>query len=197
MIIPTARRALAVALSVLMLACPAEDFRARFTGRTIRVAVEDSLDGTTGWRPEQRDVLLGRVLRVLSATGDTWAASDTGSADVVIYAYPASSCAVEGSGRYVAGARYIEIDPACTPSEDVLAWVAVHEALHWLTWDRHRWLGHVCLYRDEAADCHDEIFGTAALNPRVPALGDGLSLGVYLHPADARLLSVLPSPHGR
>jgi len=168
------------------------------TGIGYRVSVEDALDGRTGWTPAQRAVITGRVLDVLSTTGDRWVRSETGDADLVVYAYVADDgCAVEGSGRYVPGARFVEIDPACTPSEDVLAWVAVHEALHWLTWQRARWVGHVCLYRDEAADCHDEIFGTAALNPRVPALGDGLSLGVYLHPADARLLSVLPSAHGR
>jgi hypothetical protein len=191
------RVAVAILLSALLLACPAEEFHARLTGRTIRVAAEDSLDGTTGWRPEQREVLLGRVLRVLAATGDTWVASGTGSADVVIYAYPASSCAVEGSGRYVAGARYVEIDPACTPSEDVLAWVATHELLHWLTWDRHRWLGHVCAFPSEVADCHEEVFGPAILAPRIPDLGDGLSLDVYLRHADVRLLTVLSSAHGR
>lgn len=158
---------------------------------TVRVAVADSFDGITGWRPAQRELIAG-VLPELDATGNTWVyTSSVDEADVVVRTFDSGPGCRRGAGRYTVGTRYVEIDYACTPSPDTLRYVVAHELLHWLT-DRVGATYHICRTHSEVLTdrtCYPGIIGEAVLNPVVPEANDRTfeELGAIPSPRPTRL----------
>lgn len=164
------------------------------TGRTVRVALGADPTGITGWRHEHR-VEVVRALDVLGATGDRWELV-TGEADVTVQPFDAGRCT--HAGEYAPGSRVVRLDYACAPGS-LLAVAVAHELLHWLTWERARWVGHLCAYDGEAPDCHPSVRGVGVQSPYLPAqLGpDGEPLGPVspdLTTADRALLRALEAP---
>lgn len=164
------------------------------TGRTVRVALGDDPSGITGWRPEHR-AEVARALAALEATGDRWALVE-GDADVEVRPFDAGRCA--HAGEYAPGSRTVRVDYACAPGS-LLAVAVAHELLHWLTWERARWVGHLCAYDGEAPDCHATVRGVGVQSPYLPAqLGpDGEPLGPTapdLTADDRALLRALEAP---
>lgn len=164
------------------------------TGRTVRVALGDDPSGVTGWRPEHRAEVV-RALDALAATGDRWALVE-GEADVTVQPFDAGRCA--HAGEYAPGSRTVRVDYACAPGS-LLAVAVAHELLHWLTWSRARWVGHLCAHDGEAPDCHATVRGVGVQSPYLPAqLGpDGEPLGPTapdLTTADRALLRALEAP---
>lgn len=146
--------ALLTALAALA-ACGVPSQNDPITYGTVRVALGPGLDGTP-WRDDQARELVAE-LAALAALGPAWQLTSEGAADVVVR--PAA-LAGGACGRYVAGAAFVEVDPACTAGYLALRRAAGHELTHWLTWTRWRWLGHLCSWPYNApvpAGCHPLI----------------------------------------
>lgn len=184
-----------LALLVLALLCACTDPPALPpTGRTYRVALAPDPSGLTGWRPEHT-ASLRLALDALSATGDTWVDSTPAEADLRVESFDAGSRCTH-AGEYAPGESRARVDYACAPGTELLAYAITHEALHWLTWQRARWVGHVCRAPGDAADCTALVAGDAVLNPALPRAFDdeGEPLGPpgpHLRPADLELLRAL------
>ena len=156
----------------------------------IRVAIADGTDWTA-WRPEHR-AAIAAVLPALAATGDRWElAASADDADVVVRPYD-SQGRCEHAGVYAPGSRDVRIDYACLHGLERLQYAVVHEALHWLTWRRARWVGHLCAHAGDAIDCHATVHGRGVLAPAMPWEVDGDSYAppprVALTADDVRLL---------
>lgn len=182
---------LAALLSLALVACDPE---LAPTGRTVRVALGDDPSGITGWRSEHR-AEVARALVALGATGDRWELVE-GAADVTVRPFDAGRCL--HAGEYAPGSREVRVDYACAPGS-LLAVAVAHELLHWLTWERARWVGHLCRHDGEAPDCHATARGVGVQSPYLPAqLGpDGEPLGPVspnLTTADRALLRALEAP---
>lgn len=165
------------------------------TGHTYRVALAPDPSGLTGWRPEHRAALT-LALSSLAATGDAWVESTPAEAHLRVEPFDAGACT--HAGEYAPGEARVRVDYACAPGTALLAWAIVHESLHFLTWTRARWVGHVCRHPGDAADCTALVRGEAVLNPALPGAYDseGEPLGPpdpTLREADVALLRLLPS----
>ena len=185
------RRFLAL-LCALLCAC-SDPPRAPATGHTYRVALAPDPSGLTGWRPEHRAALT-LALSSLAATGDAWVESAPDTADLRVEPFDAGACT--HAGEYAPGEARVRVDYACAPGTALLAWAIVHESLHFLTWTRARWVGHICRHPGDAADCTARVRGDAVLNPVLPAAFD--AQGEPLGPPDPTLreadLSLLRAP---
>lgn len=155
------------ALALLLESCTAPQ-RAPATGHTYAVAILDGTDGT-GWLPWQR-AALEQALPALHDTGDRWVLGDETIADLVVRSYAATSCGTH-AGVYVLDSRRVYLDPACLAGPRALQWALIHEALHFVTWQRARWVGHVC-EAHEADDCTALVRGPSVLAPSVPEYPD-------------------------
>lgn len=175
-------RALALALLALAASCTAPQ-RVSRTGHTYAVAILDGTDGT-GWLPWQR-LALEQALPALHDTGDRWVLGDEASADLVVRSYAAASCGTH-AGVYVLDSRRVYLDPAGLPGPRALQWGLMHEAMHFVTWTRARWAGHVCESPGDAPDCTALVRGESVLAPAVPEYPDP-----HLTPADHELLRQL------
>lgn len=185
------RRLILALLAFALAACTSPALPA--TGTTYRVALAPDPTGVTGWRPEHA-ASLRLALEALAATGDTWVEGSQAEADLYVRSFDAGAHCTH-AGEYEPGASYVRVDYACAPG-DALAYAIVHEALHWLSWRRARWVGHVCVREGDAPDCHPTVRGEAVLNPVMPAAFDdrGEPVGPpdpHLRPADLDLLRAL------
>lgn len=123
---------------------------------TVRVALGPSLDRVHDWRPDQRAELVAQ-LATMAAAGPAWVLAPEGEADVVVRAADLSALGPDTCGHYRNGERFIELDASCTAGYLALRRAMAHELLHWLTWTRWRWVGHLCWWpRNEAPPrgCH-------------------------------------------
>jgi len=154
-------------LALTLAGCTAPQ-RAAPTGHTYAVAILDGTDGTA-WLPWQRRAL-EQALPALAETGDRWLLGDEASADLVVHAYAARACTTH-AGVYVIDSRRVYLDPACLPGPQALQWGLLHEAMHFLTWQRAGWAGHVC-EGHEATDCTALVRGPSVLAPEVPEYPD-------------------------
>lgn len=180
--------AIAAALSAGVLALVAT---MRAPTPTIRVAIGDDPTQVTAWRPEHR-AAIAATLPALAATGDRWElAASADDADVVVRPYD-SQGRCEHAGVYAPGSREVRVDYACLHGVERLQYAVVHEALHWLTWRRARWVGHLCEHAGDAIDCHPTVHGRGVLAPAMPWEVDGDSYAppprVALSDDDLRLL---------
>lgn len=140
----------------------------------VRVAFGPSLDGVYDWRADQL-----AMLAPMETEGDAFGPDiqivSEGAADVVLRA-----AALGGPcGRYTTGLAYAEVDPACTAGYLALRRAALHEVMHWYTWSRWRWVGHLCewpLNAPRPAYCHPTIRCTdCVMSPGLTAPDDGPS----------------------
>ena len=182
---------IAAALSAGVLALVAT-MRAPTPTPTIRVAIADGTDWTA-WRPEHR-AAIAAVLPALAATGDRWELASEADADVVVRPYD-SGGACEHAGVYAPGSRDVRLDYACLHGLERLQYAVAHELLHWLTWRRARWVGHLCERAGDASDCHPTVHGRGVLAPVMPWEVDGDEYAppprVELSPDDLRLLRAI------
>lgn len=183
-----------LALAFALASCTDPPARLPATGHTYRVALAPDPSGLTGWRPEHR-AALAAALSALAATGDTWVDSTPAEANLRVESFDAGSRCTH-AGEYAPGESRARVDYACAPGTELLAYAITHEALHWLTWRRARWVGHVCRAPGDAADCTALVAGDAVLNPALPRAFDdeGEPLGPpgpHLRPADLELLRAL------
>ena len=90
------------------------------------------------------------------------------------------------------GSRDVRLDYACLHGLERLQYAVAHELLHWLTWRRARWVGHLCAHAGDAIDCHPTVHGRGVLAPALPWEVDGDEYAppprVALSPDDLRLL---------
>lgn len=145
-------------LIVLLLLCgcvaPSQRDPARYG--TVRIALGASLDGLYDWRPDQR-AQLDPIATELDALGPDFVWVSEGQADVVIRA---ASLASGACGEYHQGLAYVEVDASCTQGYLAMRRAASHEIVHWYTWNRWRWVGHLCqwpLNSSPPAGCHPTI----------------------------------------
>lgn len=152
-------------------ACTAPSQHDPATYGTVRVALGPGLDGTP-WRDDQARELVAEVA-ALAALGPDWVLTSEGAADVVVRpADLAGAC-----GRYVAGAAFVEVDPACTAGYLALRRACGHELLHWYLYRTARWLGHLCSWPYNASappGCHPSIVcADCLLSPGLVPPDDG------------------------
>lgn len=153
-------------LALALCTCTAPQ-RVPSTGHAYTVAFVDGAE--TGWQPWQRRALEA-ALPALAETGDRWLLGDEATADLVVHAYAARVCTTH-AGVYVLDSRRVYLDPACVAGPQALQWAFLHEALHFATWQRAGWAGHVC-EGHEAADCTALVRGPSVLAPAVPEYPD-------------------------
>jgi hypothetical protein len=176
----------------LLASCTDPPARLPPTGTTIRVALAPDPTGLTGWREEHHRAFV-LALDALTATGDTWVEGEP--ADLRVRSFDAGERCTH-AGEYAPGEGSVRVDYACAPGTELLAYAITHEALHWLTWRRARWVGHVCRAPGDAPDCTALVQGDAVLNPVLPRAfdGEGEPLGPpdpHLRPADLELLRAI------
>ncbi len=146
-----------LSLVLVLLAACAPSQHDQVAYGVVRVAI------STEWRDPQAGYAAAAVAD-LSALGPTFVVV-TDAPDVTVTPFEVLDCDRDGAGRYTRGATVVAIDPVCTPGELAFRTAVGHELMHWLTWTRWRWAGHICRHDGEAPDCHPTIFGTAMLNP--------------------------------
>lgn len=162
-----------LALIFLVVGCEPPSQRDPSIYGAVTVALGRGLDGVTDWREDQR-ARLGESLPQLAALGPTVTLTTEGRADVVVRTFDSGPGCAAGVGRYHPGSAYVEVDPACADGYAALARAVNHEIVHWLTWSRYAWVGHLCAYGDTHADCHPDLRFTPGRDP-TPLLAPGLS----------------------
>lgn len=130
--------------------------------QTIRVSFQDSWN-TPGWRGWQLKAISKGFPR-LDLTGYSWVQVSS-SWDVQVRTFDAGGHCWEAGGRYELGRPFVEVDPGCVQTAEQLRFVVYHELLHWFTWTRYHWVGHLCREPMEVRDCSTRHFGVGLLSP--------------------------------
>lgn len=155
------RRLLQTTLLLSLLSCRVQNPPPRPT-QTIRVGFQDSWD-TPGWRQwHYRAVAKG--LTRLDATGFSWVVVTQGW-DVQVRTFDANGNCEEAGGRYQLNRPFVEVDPGCVQTAEQLRYVVAHELVHWFTYTRLGWVGHLCTVPGETSDCSELHYGVGLLNP--------------------------------
>lgn len=140
----------------------------------MRVAFASSADGVYAWRADQLDQL-APLFTELDAIGPDFVQASEADADVLVRA-----ASLDGAcGRFTTGNTYVEVDAACAQGYLAMRRAAAHEIIHYLTWTRWHWVGHVCQWpigTTIPAGCHPTIRGVDALiSPGLTGFDDGPS----------------------
>lgn len=134
------------------------------TGVVIGLVFEpDTVGRPTAWRPEHRRALRD-LPAVLAATGDTWTFGEAG-VRLTLRTFDSGARCEHGGGGYEPGATYVWIDYACAHDDAQLQTIVTHEVLHWLEYQRHGTVHHLCRAQGDAPDCYPGVTGEGVLNP--------------------------------
>jgi len=135
------------------------------TGRTYVLAFEpDTAGAPTAWRAEHRRALAA-LTTILAPTGDTWTFGESVSADLTLRTFDSGAGCPHGGGFYSPGESRVFVDYACAHDDAQLQTIVTHEVLHWLEYQRHGTVHHLCRAQGDAPDCYPGITGEGVLNP--------------------------------
>lgn len=189
-------RALHYLMPALLLSCTTQRPEAR-PSQEIRISFRDTWD-TPGWRPWHFRAVAKGLAR-LDSTGYRWVVTTGGTWDLQVRTFDARGNCEEAGGRYELGRPYVEVDPACVQTAEQLRFVVLHECMHWFTYTRFSWSGHVCRRPEEVVDCMQGLYGESLLNPTIQAATDETFAypSAELSSTDQRLFELLRGRNAR
>lgn len=132
-----------------------------------RVAV-----GIEGCREPQLTYFLNNLRNLQTLGGPDWHVAVSPEVPDVVVACVAFADSEPGAARYQLGSGYVEVDPARANGEFAFSAAFEHELVHWRIYHGPRPVNvtkHVCHHSWERADCWDQEYGDALMNPSLGA----------------------------